>query len=130
MQKLMFRGKDVKTGEWIVGDGIHFPKSERYNGTCWIDGMAKQSNDWVQVEAGTVGIWTGQYDKNKKMIFEGDILRGYWGTKFTVVYDEDYLQFIAKGINFPARELSYFGNYSYMVVIGNIFDNPEILEEK
>lgn len=72
--KIMFRGKSVKLGKWVYGDGIHYPKSLNYKGTCWIDGMHERANDWVQVIPETIGIGTNLTDRSGKEIFEGDVL--------------------------------------------------------
>jgi len=43
-REILFRGKSVNTGEWIEGDGIYYPKSINYLGTCWIDSMEDRGN--------------------------------------------------------------------------------------
>lgn len=58
-------------GEWVMGDGIHYPKSINYKGTCWIDGMQEKANDWVQIIPETV---CEVVEINGSLFSEGDII--------------------------------------------------------
>lgn len=102
-REILFRGKRLDNGEWIEGDGIHYPKSINYLGSCWIDGMGECANDWVQVDPATVGQFTGLCDKSGvTKIFEGDIIR-LDGTIGGNIYEEkellkDTTNLIIKGV--------------------------------
>lgn len=121
MREILFRGKDVKEN-WHIGL------------------LAKSGNGWYisnsagiplacEVIPSTVGQYTGLTDKNGNKIFEGDIVQGAWETIFAVYYDSDYLQFRAKVKDNYTREIDYYGNSTQIEVIGNIYDNPELLKE-
>lgn len=128
MREILFRGKRVDTGKWIEGVAFTHDKDE-----CLIlfqhpiDG----SLTGYEVDPETVGQYTGLKDKNDKKIFTGDILTDAWGKKLTVYFDSCYLQIRAKEIGSSlTNSISYYANISKLKVIGNIHDNPELLEVK
>ena len=119
-REILFRGKRVDNGEWVIGDGIHYPKSQNWKGTCWIDGMHERANDWVQVVPETVGQYTGLTDKNGTKIFEGDIVK-WFSKKYTVVYKDGC--FIGEKEHFiGVDEYGFINLYGVLEVIGNIHE--------
>jgi uncharacterized phage protein (TIGR01671 family) len=70
--------------------------------------------------------YTGLIDKNGKEIYENDIIKDESST-FKVEFDRGKFDFVLlKG----ALQFPYFGsNCSRMEVIGNVFENPELLQE-
>lgn len=127
-REILFRGKSVNTGEWIEGDGIHYPKSINYLGTCWIDGMEDRANDWIQVDPATVGQYTGLCDDKERKVFEGDIVdvRGRFKSE---------VRYVCRNTGFLIKD--NYGNWEWLYdvlasmhceVIGNIHDNPELME--
>jgi len=131
-REILFRGKSISTGEWIEGDGIHYPKSINYLGTCWIDGMEDRANDWIQVDPATVGQYTGLCDKNGVKIFEGDILRDGLGDDGVVTYFESIASFkyqVGNEVwNLNEGDPNRSTQLQYTEIIGNIHDNPELME--
>ena len=103
MREILFRGKDIISGEWISG----FLVSEKHIGN-WV-----QSNPIIPE---TVGQFTGLTDKNGKKIFEGDILSSSWGYKGAVEFD---------AIMYAKLECLFNEDCE---VVGNIHDNPELVE--
>ena len=131
MREILFRGKRLDNGEWVYGDYWHLPEKNFY---CISD---KEFNRKVTPE--TVGQYTGLTDKNGRKIFEGDIIHlEYSQVFFGGVYFGEYTAkvsykegcFITDGINNGDEietPLSGFDN-DEVEIIGNIHDNPEMLE--
>lgn len=122
MREILFRGKRVDKGEWT--EGYLF---KQWNRTFLLWGMTGDIPNMTEVISETVGQYTGLTDKNGEKIFEGDIIRGYWNAVFVVYYDEEYCQFRGKVHEGLHRALDYCGFMNKIEVIGNIYDNPELL---
>lgn len=138
MREILFRGKRVDNGEWVEGDLL------RSRGKCYIhehidpfDYLGELSGfiKMYEVIPETVGQYTGLTDKNGKKIFEGDIVRNNKYGEDNDTYD--YYSTIFSNGSFRAQYLDnlkytpkiydiYFEGYE---VIGNIHDNPELLQE-
>lgn len=74
---------------------------------------------------------TGLHDKNSKEIFEGDILFGHAGEDFReiVEFDIEEGKWIRRDIWYNSK-LDLSENNEFMEIIGNIYENPELLEVK
>ena len=124
---ILFRGKSINTGEWIQGDGIHYPKSINYLGTCWIDGMENRANDWIQVDPATVGQFTGLYDKDGVKIFEGDVVFVGYGEYYQGTHEYSTTMTIDMS---DYEELNALCNANVAEVIGNIHDTSKLAKEE
>ena len=137
MREILFRGKTTDRGEWVQGC---YTETLRYNNLHWIwDGK-----NHFTVNPDTIGQYTGLTDKNGKKIFEGDIVESPIGRKAVVSFgtykpcstkdSDDFecwkLTLLAKNEGETKLECG-LGKHcmEYMRLIGNIHDNPELLEE-
>lgn len=143
MREILFRAKSIQTGEWIegipikthLGLFISFEENPHY---CSQYGYM-EIDDILMVGEETLCQFTGLCDKNGNKIWENDILKtrsdeyaqvkfGFYGTGFA---SGDYNQgfYAAFPEDFYYRhELGYWCKETY--VRGNIFDNPELLQEE
>lgn len=126
-REILFRGKRLGDGEWVEGYYFAKPILSKH--------FIELGNEQWMVNPSTVGQYIGQKDKNGVQIFEGDVLRGFryrdhrqWGENevctYTVRWDDKKAAF------YP---LYFFDGYTFNIetfeVVGNIHDNPELLEE-
>lgn len=129
MREILFRGKCKKTGKWLEGDYDHF-----YS----LDGIFPMINIWgdesINAIPDSIGEYSGICDDFGVKIFEGDIVAGalWWFEKpknGVVVFREGSF-----GLLWHRGKVEQFSaftsicNMSYKV-IGNIHDNPELLED-
>ena len=133
MRKILFRGKRKDNGEWIYG-GIYYQKADevKEEAAYIIGGSLNNVGVAYEVIPETVGQYTSLKDKNGKMIFEGDIV--YCKSRldnanmvvifecgqFRMVLSENYR-------SYQTNSGFYDINCFDKEVIGNIYDNPELL---
>lgn len=117
MREIIFRGKEVESGDWYYGDIFH---SSMNVDTTRIHDYINRAN--VVIIPDTLGQYTGLTDKNGVKIFEGDIVE-YEGKIYSINYLPHYARFSAVKPN------TVFCVFAYQrgEVIGNIYDNPELI---
>ena len=125
MREILFRGKRIDNGEWLFGDLRHIFHGE-YR-THIVDNSNGLNNGvcGLEVASSTVGQFTGLTDRNGVKIFEGDIVR--YGQRGKVEYNSGSAQFT---LNFTNSTYEGFDKIPFCdcEVLGNIHDNPELLE--
>lgn len=143
MREIKFRGRTPK-GEWLYGDLQQWSNGDVYIGTqndTWTDDGFPHTDDYLsitKVNENTVGQFTGLHDCKGRKIYEGDIIRSY-GSKgdaiiHVVSYDEEHAGYIAHLPNGTKYDFGWGHIEQSWVdefkkeVIGNVFDNPELLK--
>ncbi len=141
MREILFKAKRIDNGEWVEGSLIDLDIDSGY---CYIVPPYKKASilpinflitDRMKlVDPKTLCQFTGLCDKNGKRIWENDVVWLVCDGKehiYQIVWDNSELDFKAtKG------EENYGTNYEYLLccdeieVIGNIFDNKELLQEE
>ena len=136
MREILFRGKRKDNGDWATATSIfkaecvgelRFYINSLSDATVYLnsDGNITRTEteldcEWLEVIQETVGQFTGLTDKNGKKIFEGDIVALRTSRTHEVKYADG--GFYMEGTAIPMRHADKFE------VIGNIHDNPELLE--
>ena len=124
MREILFRGKRCDNGEWVYGN-------YGFNDTFTAENhYIFQNKAWeFFVDPDTVGQYTGLTDKNGKRIFEGDIVEGGdfdAEEGYGVIRWEDGAFEVATETFLGTFHENYWGKD--FEIIGNIHDNPELLE--
>lgn len=127
--RYLFRAKRIDTGEWVEGYLSYPFCTEKGNESYYF--YAKDSLDFFcrcVVDASTICQCTGRNDKNGKLIYENDIMVAYYDEEKPVMVVWRECGFVAVENNSDdAYPLDYF-TQKHFYVVGNIFDNPELLE--
>lgn len=141
MREILFRGKRINNGVWVEGDLIQLHDGRMYivnnvHGACIDDkgNFINTEEPFVcAVDPATVGQYTGLTDKNGKRIFEGDIVECWSGgvcARGTVQQRKDGMWII-----YPAWQKYIMWSLcpddhlqTTVEIIGNIHDNPELVE--
>ena len=125
-REILFRGKHIHAMD----------SNEHLNGT-WVYGYLSDENyiygksleGEFLVDENTICQYTGLTDKNGKKIFENDIVQAGWYNG-TVEYEDGCFVIKWNNIKFLRKDLGYWANLDGFQTIGNIYDNPELLEEE
>lgn len=145
-ERYLFRGKRIDNGEWVIGNRI----DDGVTGQVFIHTVGNSVNESdkvgeegclqfvaFEVAPATICQCTGLKDKNGNLIWENDIV-AYWDSYSTesglaeadcigkVVWDDETISFQVTN-RLSAESYEVLGDECS--VIGNVFDNPELLEE-
>lgn len=136
MREILFRGKSIQGNDWEYG-GILPQNSERevviISGAAFLLNTRWQITDFSFVDPTTVGQYTGLSDKNGHKIFEGDIVRQQYPggdtCLFRIMWSAIFLKFEGIPIDKFLEGRFHFngGLAGYREVVGNIYDNPELM---
>lgn len=151
--RYLFKAKRVDNGEWVQGaliDGeSHCLIGQEIKFSPYVEHECKIVG--YEVDRNTICKSTGLRDKNGKLIWENDIVKKGFYIDYDSVYQEEHVTsviskeyvgtvkfecfaWIVETFNdqikciLPIYELSeHSEDIKYFVVVGNIFDNPELL---
>lgn len=144
--RYLFKAKRIDNGEWIIGF-ITFHKT----GKAFIKPIFGDARSSEEVDPATICPCTGKRDKHKNLIFENDLMDGFiypylsgldsehdyfaevcWCDDITGfgICTHKYKNSDVRGSSDGDVDLIENFDSSKWEVIGNIFDNPELLESE
>lgn len=137
MDRYLYKAKRLDNGEWVTGSLLTCE-----DGTCKIATslLEVKTNGPIlvcayDVDRDTVCQCTGLKDRNGKLIWENDIAKDEKGNFYKAIWQNNYYQFswacVKSDVFLIGAKWDLWSFKSYEIeVIGNIFDNPELLESE
>ncbi len=139
MRQIKFRGKSLRDGEWFYGN--LFDRDTKGN-----THITTLERGCLVIDPETVGQFTGLTDEFNREVYEGDIIMldgsPEMGVRVVVFYEESFNIVTRKEYDYLQQGTHpYLNDYAHMDclntwsnsglvrVIGNIYDNPELLED-
>ena len=129
--EILFRAKEVYDGQWAEGDLIHYIRHDKVT-------IKEQSGLESDVVEETIGQYIGIKDKNGKKIFDGDIIAMGRESPKLIAYKAERGGFCTANINelnawycdpYNIPSENWWRDYgSKFEIVGNKYDNPEMLE--
>lgn len=159
MREILFKAKRIDNGEWIIGNLVVSEDAEEgwkaiiiptFDSNIFTKGGAKGNlgfENWHRVDENTICQYTGLTDKNGNKIWENDVVRYQFDTDDCIFPNKDTKKRVGKiffsdfrasfsvamgrnGSKAINNDLfKYVQNGNRVEVIGNIFDNPELIKE-
>jgi len=132
-REIKFRGKRIDNGNWVYGDLIHDDLDFDLPGVSIRFNYKEEFRYSIKdVIPETVGEYTGLKDKKQKDIYEGDLVRTYVPEEGKllerIIYENGSFRvncLSGDKIDYPLGSILS----KYIEVVGNIYQNPELLEE-
>lgn len=150
MREILFKAKQIDNGEWIEGSLIDLDIDSGY---CYIVQPYKKASilpiifsitDRMKlVDPETLCQFTGLCDKNGKKIWENDIIKYHFGEIYAPIkygcyqncFDAQKAEHLGFYVDWTGdkclrKDLGYWIDMVYAMPVGNIFDQPELLQEE
>lgn len=126
------KAKRADDGEWFVGYIArygHIGEEKKY---YIIPSYASVLYSFL-IDENTICHCTGRKDKNKKLIWKNDIVRDEHGNFYKAIWQNNHYQFswscVKSDVFFIGAKWDLWSfEISGIEVVGNIFDNPELLD--
>lgn len=132
--RYLFKAKRTDNGEWVKGALVYDGRDKLYRIITEINystGTCLTTDNAPRVDKSTICQCTGLKDENDKLIWENDIIRCKVGTA-KVIWDKSEWRIEWLKNDLWREDLYYWAveDIQRVVVIGNIFNNPESLESE
>ena len=127
MREILFKAKGQTDDKWHIGFLANL-----YGGICII---RENEHEWI-CKPETISQCTGLKDKNGNLIWENDVVKQFADCNelgnslyffYQIRWNNEYSAF--EGYEIYTKETVLFPDLEDIEVIGNIFDNPELMNE-
>lgn len=133
MREIFFKAKRIDSGEWVEGNYVKkYDLSGKRHLILYVDNYVR----WkcVEINPETLCQFTGLCDKNGKKIWENDILMAHLDESYPEDATYEAVEWgvagwVAHEANSIDRQYIDEFDLEHYEVVGNIFDNKELLQE-
>jgi len=126
-REILFRGQWVRNGEWVYGHYVYNPISNEHY-------IFHETMVATTVKPGTVSQYIGLNDVNGNKIFEGDFVEQHYPDYDVNHYYNKHNGLIVNyGYGWKIKDgdiREVYAGFATVKVIGNKWDNPELVEEE
>lgn len=141
MREILFKAKRIDNGEWVVGQYVNtcYPGNDKETGHF----IVVYPNEYHEIYTSTICQFTGLCDKNGNKIWENDIIKYHFGEIYAPIkygyyqncFDSQKTEHVGFYVDWTGdkclrKDLGYWIDMVYAMPVGNIFDNPELLQEE
>lgn len=145
VDRYLFKAKFDDSDRWVKGELVEvndsyliIPNHASKISVCWFS-----ASNIIEVKKDTICQCTGLKDKNGNLIWENDIVKDLFSDVYTQIkyggyqscFDSTKVEHIGFYVNWFGRyaksrrkDLGYWINMVDAEIVGNTFDNPELLE--
>ena len=134
MREILFKAKRIDNGEWV--EGCYAALDDKsFICTNVVELYRVHALRWFEIDPETLCQFTGLCDKNGKRIWENDILMAHLDESYPEDTTYETVEWgIAGWVTHEANSIDrqYLDEFDleHFEVVGNIFDNKELLQEE